>query len=281
MKKLIEVLTTTERFLREKGVPSPRLDSELLIGHVLGLDRVQVYVRHEQWVTALELEQLRELIRRRASREPIAWIIGRREFFGREFKIQSGVLVPRPDTETLVDAALVWIGEEEQFIADIGSGSGCVGISLALERAACKVYAVDLSAEALQNTKANVEKHGLEKRVAVLKSDLLGAIPASRPIDWVVSNPPYIPEQDIEGLAPEVRVHEPRLALDGGKDGLDIYRRLIPEAASRARKGVLVEVGYGQAQAVAELMRESGLGTVETVRDLSGIERVVRGRIAA
>ncbi|MFN7142963.1 MAG: N5-glutamine methyltransferase family protein [Myxococcota bacterium] len=168
--------------------------------------------------------------------------------------------------------------EEPLYVADIGSGSGCIGLTIALERPNVRLFAVDRADEALAATKANVAKHGLEKRAAVLRGDLLAAIPANRVLDWVVSNPPYIPARDIDGLEAEVRDHEPRGALDGGADGLDVYRRLIPAAAERARRGVIVEVGIGQAGAVAEWMTQAGLPDVRIWKDLAGTERVVGGR---
>lgn len=280
MKSLIEVLTAADRKFRERGIPSPRLDAELLLGHVLKLSRLQLYLNHDRPLLESELEQLRTVVRRRSAREPLAWIIGEKGFYEHDFIVMPGVLCPRPDTETLVEAALEWIGPEATFVADIGSGSGCIGLSLALERPELKLFAVDMATEALSCTKANVEKHGLTGRVAVLKGHLLAGIPASRQVDWVVSNPPYIPTADIQELAPEVQL-EPKLALDGGADGLNVYRELIPAAAKRARKGVLVEVGAGQAEAVAALMAQAGLQDISVVKDMGRIERVVRGRVVA
>ena len=273
MTPLVDVLTKTTEFFKKAGIPSARLDAELILGHVLGLDRVKVYLNFDRPLKDEELDAIRPLVRRRASREPLAWVLGHKEFHGRDFVVTPGVLVSRPDTETLVDAALEWI--EGGFVADVGSGTGCIGLTLALERD-IRLYAIDLSPEALAATKANVEKHGLKERVAVLRGDLLTPIPPARPVDWIVSNPPYIPSAEIDGLEAEVR-REPRLALDGGLDGLDAYRSLIPAAAARARMGVLVEVGKGQADAVSAMMRAEGL-EADTVKDLAGVERVVRGR---
>ncbi len=279
MTPLIDVLTRTTEYFRSRGIGTPRLDAELLIGHLLGLDRVKVYLNFDRPMSDPELEALRGPVRRRGAREPLAWILGEKEFFGHPFAVGPGVLVPRPDTETLVEVALAAIGDADPiYIADVGTGTGCVGLTLALERPGVRLYAVDVSDEALAVTRINVDRHGLAGRVGVLRGPLLSAIPVSRPIDWVVSNPPYIPTEALAGLEPEVRDHEPRLALDGGLDGLDVYRQLIPLAAARARRGLLVEVGKGQAEAVASVMREFGL-TTECHRDLSGVERVVSGRL--
>jgi len=279
---LVEVLGKTERWFRDKGVPSPRLDAELLLCHVLGLQRLQVYLQHDRPVTDAELDALRPYVKRRGDREPLAWILGHREFHNIDLLVEPGVLVPRPDTETLVEAALEWIPSDADpvYVADIGSGSGAIGLAVAHERPGVRLYAVDRAPVPLRLTRANVERLGLATRVAVLEGDLLDPIPARRPLDWVLSNPPYIPSEEIDGLEPEVSKWEPRLALDGGKDGLDVYRALVPKAAERAREGVLVEVGAGQASRVADLMTRVGLTGVRTWKDLAGIERVVGGRRA-
>lgn len=283
MTPLVEVLTRTTDYLKQRGVPSARLDAELILGHVLGLDRVKVYLNFDRPMADAELEAARVLVRRRGQREPLAWIVGHKEFYDREFDVGPGVLVPRPDTETLVEVALEWIAvdtPDPTYVADIGSGTGCIGLTLALERPALRLYAIDLSDAALAMTRTNIDRHGLKDRVAVRRGDGLAAIPADRPVDWVVANPPYIPTGELAGLEPEVRVHEPRLALDGGTDGLDAYRALAPAAAKRARQGLLVEVGRGQAEAVAALFVDAGLVDVIVRKDLAGTERVVAGRVA-
>lgn len=279
MVPLVEILQRTQRFFQERGIPSARLDAELLLAHVLGFDRVGLYLQFDRPLTNEELDRLRPLVRRRGAREPMAWILGTKGFWKFELATPPGVLVPRPDTEALVEAALSWLPEDQEaFVADVGSGTGAVGLAIAVARPKVKLYATDLSAEAIAATRDNAQRLGLAERVAVLRGALLDPIPPKRPIDVVVSNPPYIPTRDIEGLAPEIREHEPRLALDGGPDGLDVYRKLVPAAAARARLAVLVEVGDGQAPAVSELMRQAGLTEVRTWPDLSGTERVVGGR---
>ena len=271
---------TTQRF-KERGIPSARLDAELLLAHVLHLDRVALYLNFDRPLTEDELAALRPLVRRRSAREPMAWILGSRDFWKIALRTPPGVLIPRGDTEILVEAALALLPEdEERFVADIGSGTGAVGLSLAWARPKLKLYATDLSPEALAATKENAAALGVADRVAVLRGSFLDPIPPHRPIDLVVSNPPYIPTATIDGLAPEIRDHEPRLALDGGPDGLDLYRKLVPAAARRARQAVLVEVGDGQAEAVAALFRAAGLQQVRTHNDLSGTERVVEGRVS-
>ena len=179
-----------------------------------------------------------------------------------------------------MNAALEWIPETDSdvSIADVCCGTGVVGLAIAFARPNLKVWSIDKSPEALTNTRENRDKLGLNERVAVLSSNLLERIPPERPLHWVVSNPPYIPSGDIPGLMPEVSTHEPRLALDGGKDGLDVYRALIPAAARRASRGVLVEIGVHQAPAVSDLFRSAGLVDITTWQDLNGIIRVVGGK---
>ncbi len=282
MRTLVEVLAATTEHFRAHGIPSPRLDAELLLGHALGLDRVKLYMNFDRPLTEPELTALRPLVRRRAAREPIAYLTGTKGFHAHDFHVAPGTLVPRPDTETLVDLALAWIAESNEndapvYVADVGCGTGCIGLTVAAARPRVRLYALDLSDTALATTRQNAEALGLNNRVGVLRSDLLAGIPAGRPLDWVLSNPPYIPSREIDTLAPEVARHEPRLALDGGADGLDVYRRLVPQAAARARCGVILEVGAGQAPAVGAMLAREGL-TIETRTDLGGIERVVAGR---
>ncbi len=278
MKPLVEVLLATTEFFRGRGIPSARLDAELLIGHALGLDRVRVYLNFDRPMRDEELEPIRALVRRRGNREPLAWIVGKKEFYGRDFAVGPGVLVPRPDTETLIEALLPLLGDADPlFVADVGSGTGCIGLTLAMEKPGLRLFAIDKGEAPLAFTKQNVEALGLKERVAVLRGELLDAVPPSRPLDWIVSNPPYIPSGELAGLESEVRDHEPRLALDGGADGLEVYRRLVPAACTRARVGVAFEVGSGQAPAVAEMVAKAGL-TPTIHKDLGGIERVVIGQ---
>jgi len=278
MLPLVDVLLRTERFLREKGVDSPRLEAELLICEVTGLTRIELYLAHDRPLQASELEHLRGMVARRGKREPFAYIVGSQPFHAITLSIVPGVLVPRQDTETLVEAAIEWIGDTPAFVADVGCGSGAVGLALAAHCPQLKVYSTDKSETALKTTRANRDALGLAQRVGVLEGDLLDAVPPDRPIDWVVSNPPYIPTADIDGLQPEVALYEPRLALDGGDDGLVIYRRLLKQVGQRERLGCLVEVGQYQSAQVGDLMRRAGFSAIHVWNDLNGIPRVVGGR---
>jgi len=281
MLPLVEVLKRTESFLKERGIPSPRLEAELLLGHALQMKRLDLYMNFDRPLSDSELADLREPVRRRGTMEPMAYIVGEREFYSLSFAVGPGVLIPRPDTEALVEAALSFCEPaaegEPVFVADIGTGSGCVGLTIAHEQPAVRLFATDVSREALDYARRNAESLKVKDRAALLLGDLLEPIPENRPIDVVVSNPPYIPSADVDALMPDVRDFEPRGALDGGADGLDIYRALIPIAAARARRAVVVEIGHDQGEAVAALFREAGLANVQVKQDLAGHDRVVQG----
>lgn len=270
---VLEVLRRTEDFLRQRGVVSAQLDSQLLLAHALEMERLQVFMNFDRPMTDEELARTRPLVKRRSEGESIAYLFGNKEFWSLDFAVGPGVLVPRPETELLVEKALELIGDDEElFIADVCAGSGCVGISIASERSSVRVYATELSHEAIPWLNKNVAAHQMQTRVAVLGGDLMEPIPANREVDIVVSNPPYIEQAEMKGL--EVARHEPHLALDGGPSGLDIYRRLVPQAASRARRAVLMEIGHDQGEAVSALFREAGLEPV-VHQDLAGRDRVV------
>jgi release factor glutamine methyltransferase len=270
------VLLKSADYLRERGVPSPRLDAELLLSHALGLARLQLYLQHDRPLEEPELAALRELMRRRGQREPLAYLVGHRGFWELDFRVAPGLLVPRPDSEILVEALLARIPaerEEPLFVADVGCGTGCLGLSVAAARPCVRVYAVDLNRAALACTKENAEALGLKARVALLEGDLLGPIPPERPVDWVISNPPYIPRPQLAGLQPEVARWEDRRALDGGEDGLEVIRRLIPAAFARVRCGLVMEHAFDQGGATRGLALAAGFGQVQTLRDLAGNER--------
>ena len=274
-----EVLLKSSDFFASKGIDSPRLDAELLMGHALQLSRIQLYMNFDKPLTEQELTTIRGFVKRRANREPIAYIIEEKGFYKYDFTIEPGILCPRPDTETIIEVANHWIPKgRDYFICDVGTGSGCIGLSLLLDHPNARLYATDISDTALRCTRKNIERHNLKDRAAPLKGPYLEAIPAGRPIDLVVSNPPYIPSKEIDGLSPEVAMHEPRMALDGGPDGLDCYRELIRQAASRIRDGIIVEIGLGQEQSVADLMTSAGLIDIEFHNDLTDRVRVVSGR---
>ncbi|MRG94830.1 peptide chain release factor N(5)-glutamine methyltransferase [Polyangium spumosum] len=265
--------------LKKRGFPSARLDAELLLCHVLGIDRIKLIVDAERPLARPELTRYRELFVRRRSGEPIAYLLGVREFYGRPFRVDKRVLVPRPDTETLVEVALERTRHLDLSarVLDLCTGSGCVAISLARERPTTCVLGLDLSPDAAEVARENVVRLGATN-CAIGVSDLFAALEGRDvAFDLVTANPPYIPDAEIDTLMVDVRGFEPRLALAGGADGLDLLRRIAAEAPRfLAPGGVLaVEVMAGQAPDVSALFAERGFSEIETRRDLGGHERVV------
>ncbi len=270
------VLSWTKQYFADKGVEQARLDAEVLLSHVLGMDRLHLYVRFDQPLLPEELAAFRAMVLRRAAREPVAYILGCKEFMGLEFFVSPDVLVPRPDTELLVEACETRLQEMlEASILEIGPGSGAVVISLLKRQPQWQAAAVELSPQAAAIVRKNAKRHEVETRLQLYEGDLFAPV-AGRQFDAVVSNPPYIPEVDLEGLQPEVH-REPRMALAGGVDGLDFYRRLVQEGGGYVRPGgwLLLEVGIGQAKEVAQLGMRSGWQVDAILPDYAGIERVV------
>jgi len=264
---------------RARGIENPRLDAELLVAHALKIDRMRVILDAERPLEGAELAALRELVKRRRSYEPIAYLRGEREFYGLRFRVDKRVLVPRPDTETLVDVALARSAHVSMCMRqlDLCTGSGCVAIAMARQRPTAQVTASDLSPDALAVARDNALRLGAYN-VAFVEGDLFAPV-GDRRFDVITANPPYIPSAEIATLQPDVRDHEPRLALDGGGDGLVLLRRIVEEAPRHLEpRGVLaVEVGAGEAPDVAELFRARGFEDVRCDRDIARIERVVSG----
>lgn len=270
------ILKWTGQYLGGKGVASPRLDAEVLLSHVLGKDRLYLYVNYDQPLQERELGIFREAVKQRALRVPVAYITGHKEFMGLDFVVNEHVLVPRPDTEILVETALERLKDfTNPIIADIGTGSGAIIVSILKKHPGAKGTAVDISPEALAVAKQNAELQEVDNRLELIKGDLLTPL-TGRKFDAILSNPPYIPGKDIADLEPEVK-REPRLALDGGLDGLDYYRRLLSEGAELLNPEglMLFELGIGQAAVMPELAQQNGGLKLETiVKDYAGIERV-------
>lgn len=257
--------------LAAAGVETPRLDAELLLGEAAGWERARLAADPEAGVPAAAARRFGEMVRRRLRREPVAYILGRKGFRSIELSVDGRVLVPRPETEMLVELALEL---DPRRVLDIGTGSGAVALAVAAELPGCEVVATDTSAAALAVAGVNAARLGLAGRV-----ELIGAMlpPAAGGFDLVLANLPYVSEVDWGGLEPEVTEWEPREALLAGADGLDVLRDAIPAAADLA-PALALEVGQGQAPAVSELLLAAGFGTVETRADLAGIPRLVWGR---
>ncbi|MEI9950426.1 MAG: peptide chain release factor N(5)-glutamine methyltransferase [Pseudomonadota bacterium] len=271
----------TDDFKR-RGNKSARLDAELLLSEALGFDRIKLIVEAERPLADDELSRYRDLIKRRRACEPIAYILGRREFFALPMLVDRRVLIPRPDTETLVETALQGTRERHLYgrLLDLCTGSGCVAIAFAKERPTWRVTAVDLSPDAAAVARENVQRAGVVHNVGVLEGDLFAALPKGAQFELITANPPYIPSAEIAGLDADVRDFEPRLALDGGVDGLHVTRRLVGEAMRYLSPGGLLalEGGFDQAPAVAALLEASGFSQIARSKDLAGVDRVVSGR---
>lgn len=270
----LKVLGWTKEFLASRGVENARLEAEWLLCAVTGLDRVGLYLNFEKPLDAEELAAYRAMVARRGRREPLQHILGTQEFCGLEFEVTPDVLIPRHDTEVLVTEALARM-PEAQSILDIGTGSGCIAVALAHRLPGASVTALDISEAALMVARRNAGRNGVT--IEFLQGSLFEPV-AGRQFDLIVSNPPYIPSSDIETLEPEVRDFDPRGALDGGPDGLDVYRSLIPAAATVLSPGglLLLEVGLGQAADVVQMFRAAGsYDEPISASDGAGIERVV------
>jgi release factor glutamine methyltransferase len=264
---------------RTRGIENPRLDAEVIVAFVLGIDRTRVIIESQRPLEAGELVKLRDLVKRRRSREPVAYLRGHREFYGRPFIVDPRVLIPRPDTEALVDVALARSAHVSLSMRqlDLCTGSGCVAITMARQRPTSRVLASDISAGALEVARENAYRLGAYN-VAFVEGDLFAPV-GKREFDVITANPPYIATGEIEGLMPDVRDFEPRGALDGGADGLDFVRRIVDEAPGwLAPGGVLaMEIGAGEADDTRALFEQRGYAEIQIDRDYGKIERVVSG----
>ena len=274
---IAKVLDWTKQYFADKGLENPRLDAEILLCSVLKCQRITLYVHFDQPLEEHELAQYRSYVARRAAQEPLAYILGSRAFMKYDFKVTPDVLVPRPETELLVECAASLAGNiEAPEVLDIGTGSGAIIVSLLDMLPNAKGTAVDVSPGALKVAQANAEQIGVAQRLKFVRSDLYAALPQGSKFDIIISNPPYIPSADIAGLAADVR-REPRLALDGGADGLNFYRRIISGAPKFLKpNGFLAfEIGINQGEAVAALCRQAGFAVTAVRHDYAGIDRMV------
>lgn len=291
---MVEALTVNE--LLKKGIDllgqgdflNPLLDAQLLLCHVLNVDKIYIYTQGNKEVSQEDVDKFLKLITLRKERYPLQYILGSQEFMGLDFYVGEGVLIPRPDTEVLVESIIDIVKEgpyhsyEKINILDIGTGSGAITLSLAHYIKKSFVYSVDISPRALDIAKNNARRLNLESKVCFLEGDLFSPIDPlnlHNKIDIIVSNPPYIPTEEIDNLQREVSTYEPRLALDGGMDGLDYYRQITKEATRYLSKdGILAfEIGYNQGEEVKELLIKEGFSDVKVIKDLPGKDRVVLG----
>ncbi|MEO1228845.1 MAG: peptide chain release factor N(5)-glutamine methyltransferase [Myxococcota bacterium] len=274
----LEVLDWTRGHFERKGLDSPRLDAEVLLAHVLDTQRVMLYARFDQPLHADELARMRELVARRAAGAPVAHLVGKREFWSLPFEVSPDVLIPRPETEHLVEVARRR-KPEAKVIVDVGTGSGAVAVALARELPEAEVHATELSPAAAEVARRNVAQHA--PRVQVHVGSLLESLPEDLDIDLLVANLPYIPSREIEILAEEVRDHDPHLALDGGPDGLVSIRALVADAPSRLTEGAVLalESGPEQVPSLRRLLEAGGFVALEVEKDLAGRDRVTSARL--
>ena len=266
--------------LQRAGVDDAGAVADFVLADLLHLPRLRLRLEPDRILTASQSAALAERLQRLAHHEPLAHVLGHAEFLGRRFRSDRRALVPRPETELLVESALALIaGTGPRRVADAGTGSGCIAVSLALLRPAWDVWATDLSPDALALAQANAVLHGVAERIHWFQCNLLEGLPEGA-FDLVISNPPYVPSAEINHLAPNVREHDPRLALDGGSDGLDVIRALVPQARSVLRAGgwLVMEVGEDQAPEVQRLLTAEDWVEAGILRDLSGIDRFVRAQ---
>jgi release factor glutamine methyltransferase len=259
-------------------VTDARREAGSLLTHTIGRDRSYIITHSDDPLTNEQVETFRKLVARRAGGEPLQYITGHQEFFKLEFEVTREVLIPRPETELIVEVALEILKDiPEPFIADIGTGSGCIAISLLHELPRARALATDISPAALEVAKRNAQRHGVLDRMMLVQSDCFSNLDAQQTFSLVLSNPPYISDRDIETLQREVRKHEPQAALKGGEDGLTVIRRLLLEAPQFLRTGgtLVFEIGFGQSEAVKQLIEPNAWNLIEIRQDLQGIPRAV------
>lgn len=276
---ILDYLRRATTFLGDRGSDSARLDAEVLLAHLLERPRIALYTAFDEPLERRHVDAFRDLLVRRGQGEPVAYLTGRRDFHARTFAVSPAVLIPRPETEHVLEVALDALDADRATrVVDVGTGSGCLAVSIAAERPLAAVAAVDVSAGALAVAARNARAHGVDDRVALVRGDLLTAI-RDGTVDVVVSNPPYIARAAAATLPRDVREFEPHEALFSPGDPVDVYRTIVEHATRVLRPGgaLIVEIGHDQREAVERLFRER-FGQVDVVADLAGIARVVHGR---
>jgi release factor glutamine methyltransferase len=276
------ILDWTIGHFKTHGCDSPRLDAEILLAHARGCQRIQLYTDYNTPLTDTERARMRELVVRRATLEPVAYLVGFREFFSLDFEVESGVLIPRPDTETLVVQLLELAKEYPQpRILELCTGTACIAVAAAVNCKAASVKTIEIDDKALSVAARNIAKHKVEDRVELVQGDLFEPLATGEQFDIIASNPPYVTTSEIATLQPDVRLHEPHLALDGGPDGLDLVRKIIAQAGQYlvSGGGLLIEISSEQAEQVVELLaQQTDFQPAEIAHDLGGLSRVVWAR---
>ena len=277
MPAVLEIIKKTTDFLADKGVESPRLNAEHLVGHALGLKRMALYLQFERALTEPELEKIRPLVRRRATREPLQHILGETEFCGLKIKCDRRALIPRPETEQLVELVASLLPAPPATVLDLGAGTGCIALALASHWPEARVTAVDASTDALALAAENAAALNLKERVTLLRSDWFASFPPGECFDLIVANPPYLTAAETAAAAPEVREFDPPAALTADDDGLADLRRILADAPARLNSGGLLalETGITQHPALLRLATEAGLTHAESRQDLTKRDRFI------
>ncbi|MBC8231720.1 peptide chain release factor N(5)-glutamine methyltransferase [bacterium] len=276
--RVMELINWTADYFKKNSIDSARLDTELLLGHILNKSRLQLYMDFEQVVSKEHLAQYRELIKKRIERVPVAYLTNHKEFMSLSFYVDESVLIPRPETEVLVENVLK-LQSDDCNVLDLGTGSGAIVVTLATKRVDWKFIATDISTEAVVVAEKNAQRHRVSERITFLQGNLFEPLQdESMKFDCIVSNPPYIPSDEISTLMPEVRDYEPRIAIDSGTAGLDFIERLVAESPRFLKENgqLLFEFGYQQDEAVRDLIQSNPQYTdCNIIKDYAGIERVV------
>ncbi|MBX3434330.1 MAG: peptide chain release factor N(5)-glutamine methyltransferase [Pirellulales bacterium] len=278
------LLNWTTEFLRERGAESPRLDAEVLLAHARGCERIMLYAAFEEPASEELRTSFRELVKQRAAGKPVAYLVGKREFFSLSFAVTPDVLIPRPETEGLVVRALDLLKARPDGAPqaiDVGTGSGAIAVCLAKHNPQVRLTAVDVSPTALAVARRNAERHGVADRIEFVESDLFAAVPASEAFELIVSNPPYVTTAELATLADDVRRYEPQIALDGGEHGTTVVERLLAAATARLAPGgwLLMEVSPAIAERIERLIDAApGLARGDTIDDSNGLARIVQAR---
>jgi release factor glutamine methyltransferase len=280
--KISEALVKARQDLDSKGVSNSKLDVLILLSHALLFSKEQIIFNPDLELNPAQQKSFFDLILRRAAREPVSQIIGKREFFGEDFFVSKDVLDPRPDSESLIELVLKnFLKDQKLTILELGVGSGCLIITLLKALKIADGAGVDISDKALEVCKKNAEHHQVHNRLRLMKSDLFSGLKPLEKFDLIISNPPYISSSVIENLEPEVRIYEPRTALDGGVDGLDFYRKISAQAKNFLNKNgqIILEIGFDQKEKVIEIFSEKEFLLIDSKSDLSGVTRVLRFKI--
>ena len=280
---ITKLLNWVTQFLTDNGIESPRLSAELLLSHVLGLKRIELYTQYNKAVEKQELDKLRELVRRAGQHEPIAYLVGKTEFYSMELNVTPDCMIPRPETELLVQRTIEFLRTRNgpQYVCDLCTGSGCIAVAIAKNFPNAKIIATDICDTALAVAATNVEKHNLQDKITLLSGDLFDPIIPQLDVgkfDLIVCNPPYVSSGEYEKLDKNVRDYEPRLALFAGDDGLDIYRRIIEKVDSflKPDAALILEIGYAQGHAITELLKQTGVfAGIKIERDFHNNDRIV------